>query len=97
MIIGKNMYAMLLLEKFFKSFIPGKRITDAKKNAETIVSLSLESRAKVDAMMGKALAAGGKEYRKTMDLGWMYGRAFQDINGHIWEPFYMNERKMPAK
>lgn len=41
-----------------------------------------------------AIAAGGSEYRNAEDHGWMYSRAFEDINGHIWEILYMDERKM---
>ena len=97
MIIGKDMYAMLLVEKFFKTFTPNKKISDARKNAEVLVALSVESRAKVDEMIKKAENAGGKEYRTAQDYGWMYGRAFEDINGHIWEIGYMDESKMPQE
>ena len=48
-------------------------------------------------MIKKVIAAGGKETRKAEDYGWMYGRAFEDINGHLWEAFYMNESKMPEE
>jgi predicted lactoylglutathione lyase len=87
MVISEDNYAMLLTEKFFKNFIPDKEICDSK-STEAIVALALESRAKVDEIVSKAIAAGGSEYREKQDYGWMYGRAFQDINGHIWEPFY---------
>ena len=97
MIIGKNIFSMLIVEKYFKSFIPKKKISNAKKNAEVLNALSVESRKKVDQMISKAIKAGGKEYRKAQDYGWMYGRAFEDINGHIWEAFYMDESKMPKK
>ena len=97
MIIGKDSFAMLLVEKFFKTFIPNKNICYAKKSTEVLVAISVESRAKVDEMAQKAAEAGGKEYRKVQDYGWMYGRAFEDINGHIWEIFYMNEKAMPEE
>ena len=97
MIIDKDSFAMLLIEKFFKTFIPNKEICDAKKSAEAIVAISVESRAKVDEMIKKATEAGGKEYRNAQDYGWMYGRSFEDINGHIWEIFYMDESKMPEE
>ncbi|MBI1935938.1 glyoxalase/bleomycin resistance/extradiol dioxygenase family protein [Candidatus Woesearchaeota archaeon] len=97
MIIGKDMFAMLLLEKFFKSFIPGKEIADAKKSTEALIALAVESRPKVDEMIKKVIDAGGKEYRQAQDHGWMYGRAFEDINWHIWEIFYMDESKMPEE
>jgi predicted lactoylglutathione lyase len=67
MIINENTFAMLLVGKFFKSFIPGKKISDAKKSTEVLVALSVGSRAEVDAMIKKAVDAGGAEYRKAQD------------------------------
>ena len=97
MIIDKNIYSMLIVEKFFKTFIPKKKISDAKKNTEVLNALTLETRLKVDEMIRKVIAAGGKEYRKVQDLGWMYARAFEDLDGHIWEIFFMDENKMPQE
>jgi predicted lactoylglutathione lyase len=97
MVIGENIFAMLLVEKFFKNFIPTKKICDAKKNTEMLVALSVQSRKKVDDMIDKAIAAGGSEYRNAEDHGWMYGRSFEDIDGHIWEIFYADESKMPEE
>lgn len=94
MIIDENIFVMLLVENFFKNFIPTKKICDAKKNTEVLVALSAESRKKVDEMTDKAIAAGGSEYRNAQDHGWMYSRAFEDIDGHIWEILYMDESKM---
>lgn len=96
MIIGENIFAMLLVEKFFKSFTP-KDIADARKSTEVLLALSVGGRKEVDEMIEKALKAGGKEPRKAQDHGWMYGRAFEDINGHIWEVFHMDEGKMPEE
>lgn len=67
------------------------------KNAEALVALTAENREKVDEMIDKVIGAGGTEYRKAQDYGWMYGRAFQDINGHIWEILYMDESAMPEE
>ena len=97
MIIDKDSFVMLLVEKFFKTFIPDKDICDAKKSTETLIALMAESRAKVDEMIDKVVSAGGTEYRKAQDYGWMYGRAFQDIDGHIWEIGYMDESAMPEE
>jgi predicted lactoylglutathione lyase len=90
MIIGENIFAMLLVEKFFKTFTK-KEICDTAKDTEVIVALSAESREKVDQLMVKALAAGGIEPRPAQDHGWMYNRNFQDIDGHLWEIFWMDE------
>jgi uncharacterized protein len=97
MIVGSDCYVMLLVEKFFKGFIPGKKISDASKNAEVLVALSAESKKDVDGMISKAVAGGGSEYRKAEDQGWMYSRAFQDIDGHLWEVIYMDMEKLPEE
>jgi predicted lactoylglutathione lyase len=90
MIIGLDIFVMLLIEKFFKTFTK-KEICDTSKNTEVIVALSVESREKVDQMINKAIEAGGRESREPQDHGWMYGRSFEDINGHLWEIIYMDE------
>ena len=75
MIIGKNIYAMLLVEKFFKTFIR-KEICDSSKSTEVVLCISAESKKEVDEMIANALDAGGKEPRETQDHGWMYSRSF---------------------
>jgi predicted lactoylglutathione lyase len=97
MVISEDIYAMLLVEKFFKSFIPNKEICDAKRNTEALIALSTKSREEVDSLIKKALAAGASEYRQAQDYGWMYGRAFQDIDGHIWEIFHADLNAMPEE
>ena len=94
LIIGENIYAMLIVDKFFKTFIK-KEIADAKKTTEVLLALAVESRKEVDEIIEKAIKSGGKEPRDKQDYGWMYGRAFEDLDGHIWEVFYMDESKMP--
>lgn len=94
MIIGDNIFAMLLVEKFFKTFIK-KEICDASKFAESIIALTADSKSEVDEMMNKVLKAGGIEYREPEDLGFMYGRSFQDLDGHLWELGYMDMSKIP--
>lgn len=90
MIIGEDIFIMLLVEKFFKSFTK-KDVCDTSRNTEAIVALSVESREKVDQMMEKAKEAGGSEPGEKQDHGWMYGRSFEDIDGHLWEVFFMEE------
>ena len=89
MIVTDDIFVMLLTEEKFKTFTP-KEICDAKKYTEALVALSLESRAKVDEMVRKAVAAGGSTYNEPQDYGFMYAHGFQDLDGHIWEPFYMD-------
>ena len=96
MVIGEDNYAMLLVEPFFKTFTK-KEIVDAKKSTEVLVALSAESKEKVDEILGKALASGAKEAREPQDHGFMYGRSLEDLDGHIWEIFYMDESKLPEE
>ena len=91
MVISEDNYAMLLVEQFFKTFTK-KEIVDAKKSTEVLAALSAESKEKEDKMMSKALDAGAKEARDPQDLGFMYGRRFEDLDGHIWEIFWMDPK-----
>jgi predicted lactoylglutathione lyase len=89
MVIGENIYAMLLVESFFQSFTK-KPIADATKSTEVLVCLSCESRAKVDELVAKALAAGGTAPNAPQDHGFMYGHGFEDLDGHVWELIHMD-------
>ena len=93
MIISDNIFVMLLVKKFFKTFTK-KEICDTTKDTETIIALSAESRQKVDEMIHNVIEAGGNEPREPQDHGWMYGRSFEDINGHLWEIIYMDEEAL---
>ena len=89
MIVTDDIFAMLLTEEKFKTFTP-KEICDAKKYSEVLVALSYDSRSDVDDMVRKAVAAGGSTYNEPQDHGFMYAHGFQDLDGHIWEIFYMD-------
>lgn len=89
MVIAEDIFAMLLVEKFFKSFTP-KEIADSHKTTEVLTALFVESREKVDELVSKAVAAGGKTYREPQDMGFMYGHGFEDLDGHLWEVGWMD-------
>jgi predicted lactoylglutathione lyase len=80
LVISDDIYAMLLVEPFFKSFTQ-KDIADATTSTETIPPLGVESRRRVDALVDRALAAGGLSSNDTNDQGFMYGRSFQGPTG----------------
>jgi len=88
LVISDTIYAMLLTEEFFKRFT-SKAIVDAKKSTEVLVCLSTESRAEVDDLVRKAVAAGGRVYNDPQDHGFMYGHGFEDLDGHQWELAFM--------
>lgn len=89
MIVGENIYAMLLIEPFFKDFIQTE-IADATQSTEVLIGLSAASREEVDELVRKAQAAGGKA-NDPVDHGFMYSCSFRDLDGHIWELIYMDE------
>lgn len=89
LVLGENLYAMLLTQPFFQGFT-GKPIADATQTTEVIVCLNCDSRAAVDALVAKALAAGGTAPRPPVDHGFMYGHGFEDLDGHIWELMHMD-------
>ncbi len=95
MIIEKNsIYAMLIAQEYFKTFTK-KPISNAKKATEALFAIQLTSRKAVDKMVNNAMKAGAKKYRKDDDYGWMYTRCFEDLDGHQWEVFQMDVKKMP--
>jgi predicted lactoylglutathione lyase len=89
MVFSDVIHVMLLTHEKFAQFTP-KRIVDAKESSEVLICISAESREAVDEITEKALAAGGREPREKQDHGFMYGRSFEDPDGHIWEPMWMD-------
>lgn len=81
---------MLLSHNFFRSFTP-KAIPDAHTSNEVLLCLSMESRAEVDAIVEKAIAAGSKgDISPADEHGFMYGRNFEDLDGHVFAPMWMD-------
>ncbi|MFB8105994.1 MULTISPECIES: VOC family protein [Streptomyces] len=88
-VISDTIFAMLLTEPRFKEFTK-KDVADASSTTEVILALSADSREKVDELADAALAAGGFPAGETQDMGFMYGRSFQDPDHHIWEVIWMD-------
>jgi hypothetical protein len=81
---------MLLSHEQFAQFT-GKTIVDARSSVETLLCLSRDNRAEVDAMVDAARAAGGKADPSPRDeYGFMYGRSFEDLDGHVFGPMWMD-------
>jgi uncharacterized protein len=96
MVVSDSIYVMLLVEPFFQTFTK-KAIVDAHKSTEVLLCLSCESRAEVDDMVRKAVAAGGKTPNPSQDHGFMYSHSFEDLDGHNWELVYMDPTAAPPK
>jgi uncharacterized protein len=93
MIIGENMFAMLLEKDVFEGFMD-KKVPDSKKYSEVLVALMLDSKEEVNSLMVKAFEAGARRYREPEDLGFMYSWGFEDPDGHIWELGWMDPAQL---
>ena len=89
MVVSDEAFVMLLVEPRFKDFAT-KDISDASSSTEVIIAVSASSREEVDHLADTALAAGGSPAKDPMDMGFMYGRSFSDLDGHSWEVMWMD-------
>lgn len=89
-------YVMLMAEPFFQTFTP-RPIPDAKTTAGALISLSRSSREDVDAIVAKAVAAGGSSPNHPQDHGFMYEHDFEDPDGHLWGVMWMNPAHAAAQ
>jgi uncharacterized protein len=96
MIINDDAYFMLLQEEFFKTFIETE-ICDARQQTEVLNCISRESKELVNEFVDKAVGLGAVEVREPQDHGFMYGRSFHDLDGHIWEVLWMDVSSVPEQ
>lgn len=89
-VFSDTIHVMLLTHGKFSSFTP-KPIPDAHRTAQMLLCLSADSRDDVDQMVARASHGGGKgDPCAVQDHGVMYGRSFEDPDGHIWEVMWMD-------
>lgn len=88
MVINEDAFVMLLARPFFQTFT--KRAAWDNGPTEVMCALSCDSRAEVDELVKKALAAGGTAAMPAQDQGFMYGHSFYDLDGHHWEVVWMD-------
>ncbi len=93
-VINDSISVMLGTHAKFREFTP-KAICDTNLAAEVLISLSCESREKVDELVAKAIAAGGSTYDKPEDFGFMYTHSFVDLDGHGWGVLHMVSQPEP--
>ena len=90
MVVSDTIVVMLLTKPFYSTFT-SKPIADARETSEVLLCISCESPAEVDSITEAAAANGGQaDMRPKQDMGFMYGRNFEDPDGHIWEPMWMD-------
>ncbi|MBA0046473.1 glyoxalase [Mycobacteroides sp. LB1] len=89
MVINDQTWVMMLEEDRFRGFIADD-IADTSKNREVLLCVSADSREGVDELADAALAAGGVDWMPAEELGFMYGRSFRDLDGHVWGVNWMD-------
>lgn len=89
MIVSDEAYVMLLAEPFFQGFTK-KGLCDTATRTEGLFALSCASREEVDTMVRTAIAGGGTHAMDPQDHGFMYAWSFYDLDGHHWEPMWMD-------
>ena len=89
MIVNDNIFIMLLEHAKFESFIE-KKIAP-KDTAEAIFGLSCDSAEDVRTLCEKAFSLGARKVNEPEDIGFMFSWGFEDLDGHIIEPFYMDQ------
>ncbi len=89
MIVNADAYVMLLEDEFFRTFTM-RQIVDTTTHSEAITAFSCPSREAVDELADAAIAAGATSAMPPVDMGFMYNRSFYDLDGHHWEPMWMD-------
>jgi len=87
-VVSDQIFVMLVTHEKFKSFTP-KPICNSTLENEMLLCLSFASREKVDGIVEKAISSGGTIFREPQNYGFMYSRAFEDLDGHVWELMFM--------
>lgn len=93
----KSMNVVLFAENSFKTFSKNE-LTDTRQSTEVLISFSAESVEEVDDTARKVFDAGGRIFSEPAEIqGWMYGFAFEDLDGHRWNQVFMDMSKLPAQ
>lgn len=96
MVVSDVIHVMLLTHDKWKTFT-SKAIPNAHDSAQVLLCLSSDTKDGVSQLVDSAVSAGGKaDPTPTQDYGFMFGRSFEDPDGHIWEVMWMDMSAMPA-
>jgi hypothetical protein len=97
MVISETIFAMLATHDKFRQFTP-RPIADARTSSQVLLCLSADSRSEVDDIVGKAVVAGGMaDPSPKEEFSFMYGRSFEDLDGHMWGVTWVDMAAMPAQ
>ncbi|MGA9872246.1 MAG: VOC family protein [Rhodococcus sp. (in: high G+C Gram-positive bacteria)] len=96
MVVSDQATVMFLSETRFKDFI-SDGIADTTQAREVLMCISADTREEVDTLVDTAIAAGGSKWMEPQDHGFMYGRAFRDLDNHVWEVMWMDPSAVPSE
>lgn len=97
MVFSDQIFFQLLVHDFYSTFI-SRPITDPRTSSAALYAIACDSREAVDAIVETAIKAGGKgDIRPAQDMGFMYGRTFEDPDGNVFEPMFMDMSAMPVE
>jgi predicted lactoylglutathione lyase len=89
MVWSEAIYVMILTHAKWATFTD-RPIPDTG-SSEVALCLACESRDEVEAMTAAAGHAGGVvDVNPAQDHGFMMSRSFTDLDGHVWEPMWMD-------
>ena len=95
MVLSDTLFVMLLTHEKWTQFTR-KPIVDAHLASEVMLALGADTRQSVDTLVDAAGAHGGKaDVNPRQELGFMYSRSFEDVDGHVWEIVFMDISRMP--
>jgi hypothetical protein len=95
MIVDEGIIVMLLERDKFQSFIPHKSTISTSKDCGAIIAIQVDSKEEVHQILNRALSAGAVEYKEAQNHGFMFGRSFEDLDGNLWEFFWMDQAQIP--
>ncbi|MDX2131648.1 MAG: VOC family protein [Planctomycetota bacterium] len=95
-VFSDTIFAMLLTHDAFRSYTT-KAIADATRTTEVLVCITRPRREDVDELVRRAVAAGGSVHKEPQEHAFMYGHAFTDLDGHIWEVIWLDTTALPTR
>lgn len=95
LVVSEEIRIVLLTARLFGT-ITNRPVPDPTSGAEMVVQLQVASRARVDELVDAALKAGGRIANPPNDQGFLYGRSFTDLDGHLWDAFHVDPSLVPT-
>ena len=86
-VVNPQISLMLMKHEKFAGFID-KEVAD-KSSSEIILSFECESSEEVRAITERAFSLGARKINEAEDTDFMFSWAFEDLDGHLWDLFWI--------